>query len=184
MSSSSSDTKTTNEYQTNNESITFGVEGDNPNAINGDNNSINVQSLDGDTINRAFDFGLDALMETQRSVIDVSRDANDLAQMAIGENSRMSEKVINATSDNLYESLDWSDRQSERFTNALSDNSALTQQALLEMGVRQERSLDSALDVARSVAIDDDAEFAGESVKWIAGALVAGTALMAFAGRK
>lgn len=184
MGGSDSKTETNNDYQTNNESITFGVEGDNPNAINGDNNSINVQSLDGDTINRAFDFGLDALMETQRSVIDVSRDANDLAQMAIGENSSMSEKVINATSDNLYESLDWSDRQSERFTNALSDNAALTQQAILETGVLQERSLNSALDVAKSIAIDDNAEFAGESVKWVVGAVVASTALMAFAGRK
>jgi hypothetical protein len=151
MSGSSSDTRTENQYQTNNESITFGVEGDNPNAINGDGNSINIQSvapsiidrvLDfgtdsmfsasdavrdaGDIIsdnsNRAFDFGSDAILDTTNALKDVSSQAFDMGGQVFSDAQSAVVNATNSANDLAMMTVGENADMAEKSVNAASDN--------------------------------------------------------------
>lgn len=107
-------------------------------------------SYSGDAMAESLRVASDVMNESGINVLDAARMANETAQQS------------------LDSSLMFADSQNERLANTLGDNSALTQQALLELSERQERGLDSALDVAESVAMNDNIEGANTQTKYFA----------------
>lgn len=145
MSGSSSDTRTENQYQTNNESITFGVEGDNPNAINGDGNSINIRSLDPAIINRVIDFGTDTMF----SASDAVRDAGDI----ISDNSN---RAFDFGSDALLDATNLIESTNTNFLDASRDVFSDAQSAVVN-------ATNSANDLAM-MTVGENADMAEKSV--------------------
>lgn len=127
--------------------------------------------------------GLDTANESMRLLSDTAGSAlsfndsqserlanavTDTAESALLFNDSQSERLANAVTDASDSALMFADSQNERLASTLGDNSALTQQALLELSERQERGLDSALDVAESVAMNDNVEGANTQTKYFA----------------
>lgn len=96
---------------------------------------------------------------------------NDLAGQSLANYQALSETAMS-----------FADSQNRYLADTLGENSLMTQTTLLEMAEMQERSLDSALQVAGAVAMDDNAEVQESQVKYLAIAMAVGMAAFAFRG--
>ena len=76
----------------------------------------------------------------------------------------------------------YADQQNQYLAQTLGDNASITQTALMNLAERQERGLDAALQVAGSVAMDDNAEAATNQTKYLALAIAAGAVAFAMRG--
>lgn len=126
-------------------------------------------------------FGRDAIdavsmnaAESINAQLEASGMMSDLANNAL-----MSSEIM------LGDSLMFAGNQNQLLADTLGENANLTQEALLSLADNQERGLDSALDVAKSVAVDDNVEGAIEQTKYFAMAIGAvGVAVALGAMRK
>lgn len=148
-----------------------------------------------DNLETSLSFSSDAMLESLRTaesvmnesginVLDATRIANETAQYSVDRATDaaidgasmgldMGTEAMRLISDSNQSSLNFADSQNERLANTLGDNAMMTQQALLELAERQERGLESTLDVAASVAMDDGVEGANTQVKYFALAVAA-----------
>lgn len=96
---------------------------------------------------------------------------NELAGQSLANYQALSETAMS-----------YADSQNRYLADTLGENSLMTQTTLLEMAEMQERSLDSALQVAGAVAMDDNAEVQESQVKYLAIAMAVGMAAFALRG--
>ncbi len=136
-------------------------------------------SYSGDAMAESLRVASDVMNESGINVLDAARMANETAQYSVdtateaalsgaGMGLDTANESMRIVSDTTESALMFADSQNERLASTLGDNAALTQQALLETLETQERGLDSALQVAGSVAMNDNVEGANTQTKYFA----------------
>jgi|GEM_PF-1619470 len=140
-------------------------------------NMLDATRIANETAQYSVDRATDAAIDGASMGLDMGTEAmrliSDSNEGSLNFADTQSQRLANTLSDVGAASLAFAESQNERFANTLGDNATMTQQALLELAERQERGLESTLDVAASVAMDDGVEGANTQVKYFALAVAA-----------
>ncbi|WP_404402986.1 hypothetical protein LG288_05915 [Idiomarina seosinensis] len=118
------------------------------------------------------------------NMAEMGNQVADLSAQSLQAQNELAGQSLNNYRDLSEMSMSYADSQNRYLAETLGENSLITQTSLLEMAEMQERSLDSALQVAGAVAMDDNAEIQESQVKYLAMAMAVGMAAFAFSGKR